>query len=213
MVGAALTAISLAGQIFSAYRGNEMQKENRQLLGNMKAENEAFYNNNVNQDFMKTNAAKGIFEQLRKRSLEANKLAESQVAATGGTAEAEIAMKGQNNEQYNDAVNQLGQNATQYQTNQEAMYRATNNQLNQQTMAMNEGEAESAGNLATNSANLMSAAANIPSEKTNSLLPGYSEPFRVQQRTQLNNIANSGTNKILSNNKPELFNYRTPLHV
>jgi hypothetical protein len=179
MVGAALTAVGLAGQIFSAFRGGKMQKENRELLGNMKAENEAFYNNNVNRDFMQTNAAKGIFEQLRKRNLDANKLVDSQTEATGGTAEAAIAMKGQNNEQYNDAVNELGQNATQYQTNQEAMYRATNNQLAGQEMAMNEAEAESAANLATNSANLMSAAANIPGDKSSSLLPGYREPFRV----------------------------------
>ena len=189
-IGAGLTAVGLAGQIFSAFRGGKMQKENRQLLGNMKAENEAFYNNNVNQDFMKTNAAKGIFEQLRKRNLDANKLAESNVAATGGTAEAEIAMKGQNNEQYNDAVNNLGQNATQYQTNQEAMYRATNNQLNQQEMAMNEGEQESAANLASNSANLMDAAANIPNNNTSALLPGYREPFRVP--TKANPISTKG---------------------
>jgi hypothetical protein len=90
----------------------------------------------------------------------------------------------------NDAVNNLGQNATQYQTNQEAMYRATNNQLNQQEMAMNEGEQESAANLASNSANLMDAAANIPNNNTSALLPGYREPFRVP--TKANPISTKG---------------------
>lgn len=169
-----LTAAGLAGQIFSAFKGGQQYDKNQRILNDLKAENEMFYNTNVNRDFLETNAAKGIFERLRKQYRDVNKNAENTAAVTGATPEAEIAMKSENQENYNEAVNQIAGQATQYQQNQQAMYRGVKSNLANQQMQINDGVAESAANVAGNAADLIGAAANLPSKKYTP-----KEPFHV----------------------------------
>jgi len=158
---AALGVASLAGNIFGAVKGAQANKANQNLLNKEREENEAFYNNRVNQDFLETNAAKGIFEKLRKNLKDANKQAENTKEVTGGTAESEIASKSANQENYNDAVNNLAQNATSYQTRQEGIYRGEKSRLNNEERRLNENKAQNAANLAGNAGNLMGTAASM----------------------------------------------------
>lgn len=149
----------LAGQIFGATKGGQANRANQRLLNAEKIDNEKFYNLNSKQNFLDTNAAKGIFERLRKNVYNANKTVDSNAAATGATAEASIAAKSKNQENYNDAVNQLASKATDYQQNQEAIYRGEKARITGEQMDINNQKAQNAANLASNAGNLLSAAA------------------------------------------------------
>lgn len=151
--------VSLGSQIFSAIRGGNANQANQNLINRQFAENESFYNNRVKRDFLETNAAKGIFEKLRKNLQERNKTVDSNAAATGGTAEAVIAAKSANQDNYNEAVNSLASKATDYQTGQEALYRGENSRLIGTQMALNNQQANNAANVASNAGQLGSAAA------------------------------------------------------
>ena len=160
-ITAGLGALSIGSQIFAALRGGKANDANYELLQQQQKENEKFYNLNVNRDFMETNAAKGIFERLRDQFRDQNKVIENSAAVTGATPEAEIAAKGKNQENYNAAVNNLASNATQYQQNQEAIYRNVDQNLVNQEMALNAQKANNAANLAGNAADVMGAAATL----------------------------------------------------
>lgn len=161
-IGAGAAALGVGAQIFSAIKGGQANKANQKLLDRRYKENESFYNNNVNKDFLQTNAAKGMFERLRKNLRDSNKVVDNSAAVHGGTAEATIAAKSKNQENHNNSVNDLAQKATQYQQNQEAIYRGEKANLDNQQMQINRDKAANAANLAGNAANLVTAGANIP---------------------------------------------------
>lgn len=158
VIQGAATALGMGTKIFSAIRGGQANRATQNLINRQIQDNEAFYNNRVNRDFMDTSVAKGLAERLRKNLEKSNRTVESKSAALGGTAEAEIAAKSRNQENYNDAVNQLASNATQYQQGQEAIYQnAKNNTLNAQ-IGLNQQKAQNAANLASNAGQLISGA-------------------------------------------------------
>ena len=200
MRGAGLAVAGLAGQIFSAFKGAQANRANQRLLNTSRQNNEAFYNNNVNQDFLQTNAGKGVFERLRQQIKEANQQASNNAAVTGGTAEAEIAAKSRNQQNYNNAVNDVSQQATRYQQGQEAMYRGENARLDNMQMGINDQKAQNAANLAGNAANLVSSSSALTGFEGLGQQPILS---RTAEQTQsLNNIAQQGI--VQTNNAPIL---------
>jgi len=195
-ITAGLGVASLAGQIFGAIKGGQANRANQDLLNKQREDNEKFYNMNVNRDFLETNAAKGMFEQLRKQFRDRNKVVENTAAVTGGTAEAEIAAKSSNQENYNDAVNSIAQNATGYQQGQEAIYRGQENAIDNRQMDINTQKAQNAANVFSNAGQLMGAASTLPGfedlqkKYSNAGAPsvlGNIQPFRGQTLGQNNN--------------------------
>jgi hypothetical protein len=160
-VTAGLGVASLASQIYGGIKGAQANKATQDLLNKQIEENEAFYNRNVNRDFLETNVAKGMFERLRKDLEKATKTVESKGEATGATAEEKIAEKSDLQENYNENVSRLAEGATQYQQGQEAMYRGEKGRLTDQQMVLNQQRAEQAANLASNAANAMSSGASL----------------------------------------------------
>lgn len=166
-----LAVAGLGGQVFSHLLGARQNRNAQNLLNKQREENEAFYNRNVNQDFLNTNAVKGMFEQLRKNVLDANRVTESKAVVTGATPEAEIAAKSRTQENYNDAVNQLAQQGTAYQQNQEAIFRGEKARLTDQQIALHQQKAENASNVAANAGDLISSASALTPNQTNTPQP------------------------------------------
>ena len=158
MIGA---AIGLAGQIYGAVKGAQDNKRNDALLRSQNEENESFYNNNVNRDFLETNAAKGMTERLDKNLRDSNKVIDSNAAVTGGTAEASIAAKSKNQENYGNTMSQIAEKATDFQQRGEAIYRGQKNNLVNAEMKINSDKAANAANLTNNAAGLVSASADL----------------------------------------------------
>lgn len=188
---AGLGVASLAGQVISNLIGARANRASQNLLDKQREENESFYNRNVNQDFLQTNAAKGMFEQLRKNFRDANKVAENTAAVTGATPEAEIAAKSKAQENYNDAVNNIAQKATGYQQNQEAIYRGEKARLNDQQIAVNNRKAENASNVAANAADVMGSATAVAGFDTLNSPKTPEEGISEYNRGRIDQIAKS----------------------
>jgi hypothetical protein len=189
-----LGVASLAGQVIGNVLGGSYNRATQNLLNKQVEDNESFYNRNVNQNFLNTNAAKGMFEQLRKNVLDANKTVDSTAAVTGATPEATIAAKSKNQENYNDAVNNLSQQATGYQQNQEAIFRGEKARLTDQQINLNTQRAEAAANVAGNASDVMSAAATLPGfDNAKTVIPQTGNAVinarTPEQNAELNRIA------------------------
>jgi len=156
-----LGVASLASQIYGGIKGGQANRATQDLLNKQMEENEAFYNLNVNRDFLETNVAKGISERLRKDLEKATKTIESKGETIGATAEEKIAEKSDLQESYNENISRLAEGATQYQQGQEAMYRSEKGRLVDQQMALNQQRAEQAANLAANAGSVMSTGATL----------------------------------------------------
>ena len=194
---------SLAGNIFGNIMSGKANNANRKLIEQQRQKNESFYNNNVNRDFLETNAAKGLFERLRKNLYDNNKIINSTAAVTGASDEAVIAEKSRNQENYNDAVNQLASQATQYQQNEEQMYRNADQNLANQEMQLNANQAQNAANAVQNAAGVASAAANMAGALPGTNIAGVNQfgrtPAQEATLRQMGNSAFSDLNKRLNN--------------
>lgn len=193
-------AVGLGSQIFSAIRGGKANTANQNLINRQFAQNESFYNNRANRDFLETNVAKGMFEKLRKNIDDNNKTIDSKAAITGATPEAVIAAKSKNQENYNEAVNSLADKATAYQTGQEAIYRGENSNLVNAQMGLNSQKANNAANVASNAGGLVEGAATLTGFEDVANKPsilGSLGGIQPETREKLNLLKNLGTNAIL----------------
>ena len=161
MIGTILTAAGLASQIFANVKAGKTNQKTQGILDEQFAENQAFYHNNAKQTFLDTNAAKGIFSRMRKNLIDSNKAIDSSAAITGATPEATIAAKSKVQENYNDMVTGIAEQGTQYQQNQEAIYRGQKNNLVNNQIELNNAQVQNAANLAGNAADLVTAGANV----------------------------------------------------
>jgi hypothetical protein len=156
-----LAAVGLGSKIYAGIKGAQANQEAEDQLDQQFEENEAFFNNNANRDFLETNAAKGVSEMLRKRMQDQVKTIDSKAEATGATDESKIAAKSDANEQYNEGINRIGQNATAYQLSSERDYRANLSNLYHQRMALNRSKAQNAANVSEAGGQLLSTAGSL----------------------------------------------------
>ena len=198
-VGIGLGAVGLASSIYGGIKSAQANKEAQQNIDKQENRAEAFYNNRVNRDYMDTNAAKGIVEQLRKRYEKQTKTIDSNTEAMGGTAEANIAAKTAANEQVNNAMNNVAQQATSYQEHGEDQYQNQMSDLARQRMALTMMKGEQATNLMKSGASLMGNGADIAALGKGGKLTGSGSLAGIspEGRANLNALAQSGTSKIL----------------
>ena len=137
--------------------GGNANKKAEKLLNKQIEENESVYNNNVNRDYLDTNAAKGLLTRIKKQYEEANRTAENRGVVTGASAEETLAEKSQNNEALNNAVSQIADNATQYQENQTNQYMQNKNQLTNEKVQLQQQKAQNAANLVSTAGNALSS--------------------------------------------------------
>lgn len=161
MIGAITAGVGLASSIYGGIKSAKANKEAERQLDAYEAKQDAFYDKRLNQDFMESNAAKGLVEQMRKRYQDQAKTIESKGEATGATAEATIAAKSKANEQYNDSMNNLAQKSTYYQLNNEQNYQNSLADMYSKRMALNRNKAQNASNLAGVGAQLISTGADV----------------------------------------------------
>ena len=180
---AGLGIASLAGQVIGNIAGGRYNRNTQNLLDKQQEDNESFYNRNVNRDFLRTNAMKGMFETLRKNVKDANKVTESKAEVTGATPEAEIAAKSRTQENYNDTVRDMAGQATNYQQNQEAIYRGEKARLTDQQIGLNTQRANSASNVAGNASDVMTAAATLPGFEGKETIPVTTGNAVINART------------------------------
>ena len=213
-----LAGFGLASQIYGGIKSAQANKEAEANINQQEKEEEAFYNNRVNRDFMETNAAKGVVEQLRKRYDEQAKTIDSNAAATGGTAESTIAAKTKLNDKYNDVMSNVAEKATNVQERADYIHENNVSDLAKQRMELTKNKGEQATNLMGTGANLLGTAADVGAldgDKAASNVPvGSQVGVTPENRTKLNNTVNTPdipSSKVLDGDTLDLDAMKTPL--
>lgn len=191
--------LGLASSIYGGIKSAQANKEFENQINQQQSQADTFFNNRVNRDFMETNAAKSVVEQLRKRYLDQAKEIDSQTAVTGGTAEANIAAKGQVNENYNDVMSNVASQATGYQENAENNYQNQISDIAQQRMMLAEKKNQNTTNLMAAGASLLGTAADLGALDGDVNATGKTASqtgITASNRASLNGIAK---NAVLSN--------------
>jgi hypothetical protein len=187
--------LGLASSIYGGIKSAQANKEFENQINQQQSQADTFFNNRVNRDFMETNAAKSVVEQLRKRYLDQAKEIDSQTAVTGGTAEASIAAKGQVNENYNDVMSNVASQATGYQENAENNYQNQISDIAQQRMMLAEKKNQNTTNLMAAGASLLGTAADLGALDGDVNATGKTASqtgITASNRASLNGIAKKG---------------------
>ncbi len=153
--------VGLVSSLFGGAKSAKANKEAERELNKLQQQTDAFYDNRLNRDFLETNAAKGLVEQMKDRYKKQAKTIESKGEATGATAEAKIAEKTAANEQFNNGINNIAQKGTYYQLQNEVNYQNSLADMYAKRMALNRNKANNASNLAGVGAQLIGTGADI----------------------------------------------------
>jgi len=159
LLGPVGMGVSVAGQIFGAIKSAKANKANQQLLEKKQQENKAMYDKNANQSFLDTNVGKDAVKTANNDLQDERKHVAGTGAITGASDEATVAANSNVTKNYNEKLSRLAGVATQYQQNQEGMYRQTKDSLDNQQSNINAQKAENGANLMENASNLMGTAA------------------------------------------------------
>jgi len=159
LLGPVGMGLGAAGQIFGMIKGAKEKKKQQGLLDKQHAENKAMYDKNASQSFLDTSVAKSQVTAAKNDLVDERKEVAGRGAITGASDETQVAANSNVTKNYNQRLSQLAGMGTQYQQNQEGMYRHTKAGLDAQQQGINQQAADSAGNLVENAAGLMGTAA------------------------------------------------------
>jgi len=139
--------IGIASALYGGYMSGKANKAQDKIIGEQKESNEAFYNNSVNRNFLDTNAARGVIEQLRKDYENKSKTVDTKAAVTGSTPEAVIAEKAMLNDRQNQVMSNVAQQGTAFQQRNTDLYRMGLSDIYRQRMEREAQKAASGANL------------------------------------------------------------------
>lgn len=114
----------VAGPLFGSLRNAAAVRAKKQEIAGYEGEVDDWYKQNINQDYLETNVGRSVVEQAKKDLEKRNRVAENQNVVTGGTAEAGLAAKTINQEQYSDVLSRLSAMGTAREDQIESRYRS-----------------------------------------------------------------------------------------
>jgi len=162
-IAAGTAAVGLASSIYGGIKSSKDNQQAENQVDQYGKDTEAFYNKRINQDFLQTNAAKGLVEQMKERYRKQAKEIESKAATTGSTPEAEIAAKTTANDEFNNSLNSVAQQGTYYQLQNEQNYQNSLADLFNKKLQINRMKNQNASNLMGIGSQLMGTAGDIGS--------------------------------------------------
>ena len=174
MILSAVTAgLGLAQSIYGGIKAAKAAKEQKRILGQKQAQNDAWYNKNYNQDYMDRSDAKSAFNRVKEYSDRRVKQADATAAVTGATPEQVLAQKEQANTVLAQTAGNIAQNADAYKDSVQARYDQKNDALTQSQMQQSQMSEQGGANLAAGGIGLMgSALSGMAGIKSSNIAPG-----------------------------------------
>ena len=151
MWGAVISvAASLAMSALAKKKSADERKKMEGLYDERETNINTLFNEQYGKDFLDTDVAKSTVSELQSQMKTAGESSENVAAATGQTAEGEIATKGVLQEKYTEALNKLTGYGTQYKDMQLNRYRQELSDLFGGKVGLAEGRMADWGNFASN---------------------------------------------------------------
>lgn len=145
MIGAILgAAAGLASGIAGGIKSAKAAREQKRLINEQEAKNEAWYNRNYYQNYMDSAEAQAAMKRVENTLKKQTQEARATAAVTGTTPEAAIAQQQANNEILSDTATGLAAQSTALKGQVDAVNQQ--NQNNIMNMRLNQEKAKESGN-------------------------------------------------------------------
>ena len=214
-IGLALAGASLASSIWGGIQSSKAQKRAEQRLANEKAANDAWYNRRYNEHTIDTAAGQNMIRMAKDYARETWKKAAG-AAAVGGGTDAEVAeAKAAGNKMVGDAIAQIEANDVARKDNVDAAYRARQNQLTQQQMALDQQQASNISQVAGGVSDaLLSGAMHLEGGKlAGTGSPGGGGVNPAPKTNQLQKMGIDSNEKWLKKNQEKIYNYNNNFNL
>lgn len=144
IAGAAASAI---GGTIGAIRASKQAKKATKMVEKQKADNDRWYQQESNTNFLDTAASKATLAQLREEGKRQQQAATNSLSKAGATAEERIAAASGINQNYASAASRLAGLGTQYQQQVRARYDNKNDNYTSQLANIAAGKASTAAQI------------------------------------------------------------------
>ena len=216
-IGLALAGASLASSIWGGIQSSNAQKRAEQRLASEKAANDAWYNRRYNEHTVDTAAGQNMIRMAKDYARETWKKAAG-AAAVGGGTDAEVAeAKAAGNKMVGDAIAQIEANDVARKDNVDAAYRARQNQLTQQQMALDQQQASNISQVAGGVSDALMTGFSLTGSKVLGIpglgSPGGSGVNPAPKTNQLQKMGIDTNEKWLKKNQEKIYDYNNNFNL
>lgn len=149
MVGAIIGAAAQVGSsIYGAIKSSQANKRAEQLLTNQRDENQKWYETRMAQDYTRRADVQNVLRKQRELFNEQYQKARGASIVAGGTDESLALQQAQANKTMGDTMGDIAAQAENYKEAVEQQYRATDAQLDQKEIALEQQKAQNIANAA-----------------------------------------------------------------
>lgn len=152
--------LGLAQSIYGGIKSAKAAREQKKLLNQRQAQNDAWYNKNYYQDYMDRSDSKAAMNRVTSFMDRRTKQADATAAVTGATPEQVMAQKEQANTALAQTVGSIAQNADTYKDQVQGRYDNVNNSILQGQMQQYQMDEQGGANLAASGVGMMGSALN-----------------------------------------------------
>lgn len=124
--------MQLGSTIYGAVQSSRLNKQAQNELNQRRAENQQWYNQKMNEDYMMRSDVQNVLRKQRELLDEQYKRARATNIVAGGTDESLALQQREANKIMGDTMADIAANASAYKDNVEQQYRAQENNLSQQ---------------------------------------------------------------------------------
>lgn len=144
MVGAIIgTAAQVGSSIYGAIKSSQANKRAEQLLKNQRDENQKWYDQKMAEDYTQRTDVQNVLRKQRELLQEQYQRARATNIVAGGTDESLALQQAAANDAMGDTMADIAENAASYKEGVENQYLANDAALNQQQVAIEQGNAQS----------------------------------------------------------------------
>ena len=156
---AIMAATAIGSTIFGAAKSASANRKAREQVDAERAANAAERRRKMNENYLDTSAGQNLIRVAKEQANKVYKQAEGAAAVSGGTEAAKQMAKDSGNQMVGDAIANIAANDTARKDNIDASYRATDRQLAQQQIGLEQQRGQNIANAASQvGSTLMSAA-------------------------------------------------------
>ncbi len=153
-VGLALSAASLAGNIFGNIMSAKQNREIDDILAGRMNDLQARFDKDYNTQFFDTDQAKSVIQTLSNQHERSNKRIENAGAISGASAEAKVAQRAKSQEVFGDSLTKLAGYGTQYKDMKERQFNRRDDTLQNFYLQHEMRKADNWSNFMNNASNV-----------------------------------------------------------
>lgn len=145
--------MNIGSSIYGAVQSSKANKKAQAELDARKKDNDAWYNNKMNEDYMMRSDVQNVLRKQRELLNEQYQRARATNIVAGGTDESLVLQQQAANEAMGNTMADIAANASAYKDNVETQYLQQKNNLSEQQQQIYSGQAQATAQAASQAAN------------------------------------------------------------